>query len=591
MSRKMFYGSNSFIGLEEAIEAVTADSDDDRAYDLAIIPPDPSVVTDEEEGSDEDMVTYTLPRDVPGNIEVLVHDEDTLLSDYDSSDEEPLASKRVRRQPNIEQRQQTPAWRKCLPSYTFGHQHTSEVQDKQNAIKEQLKDQNPVQIFEKILDEEVLQLILSNSILYANQNNIHSFQLDLPDLKKFIGILILSGYHKLPREALYWSLDEDVGVALVSRAMSRNKFREIKRYLHLVNNDEASNSRDKMFKIRSLADILMTKFNQWGVFHENISIDESMVKYYGHHPSKQFIRGKPVRFGYKNWVAASSTGYCYKFDLYCGKSLDSSDEPLGTRVVKSLLSKLDTDPKNHKVFFDNFFTSCNLLFDLRNLGYCATGTVRENRTKKCPLAAIKEMKKKERAAFDYSFDINNELLLVRWKDNSVCTIATNYDYFEPMGTVKRWCPEMRQKTDVRIPLLFENYNKGMGGVDELDQSISLYRIGIHGKKWWWVLFTYLLDMAVSNSWRLHVMSKDDPMDQLLFRRSLARYYLRQETLKRARPSSSLIEGLPQDGSSHYPRKLEKQLRCVICHARVRWECKKCLKTLCVEKSCFEKFHT
>ncbi|CAG5046060.1 unnamed protein product [Parnassius apollo] len=61
MSRKMFSGTNSFTGLEEATEALTADSDDDLEYDLAIIPPDPSVVTDDEEGSDQDMVTYTLP--------------------------------------------------------------------------------------------------------------------------------------------------------------------------------------------------------------------------------------------------------------------------------------------------------------------------------------------------------------------------------------------------------------------------------------------------------------------------------------------------------------------------------------------------
>ncbi|CAG5054181.1 unnamed protein product [Parnassius apollo] len=36
MSRKMFFGINSFIGLEEAITAVTTDSDDDCEYDLEI---------------------------------------------------------------------------------------------------------------------------------------------------------------------------------------------------------------------------------------------------------------------------------------------------------------------------------------------------------------------------------------------------------------------------------------------------------------------------------------------------------------------------------------------------------------------------
>lgn len=65
-----------------------------------------------------------------------------------------------------------------------------------------------------------------------------------------------------------------------------------------------------------------------------------------------------------------------------------------------LLDKLTTDPANHKVFFDNFFTSYDLLCDLRRLGYRATGTISENRTKKCPLTNAKDMKKKARGEFD-----------------------------------------------------------------------------------------------------------------------------------------------------------------------------------------------
>jgi hypothetical protein len=130
----------------------------------------------------------------------------------------------------------------------------------------------------------------------------------------------------------------------------------------------------------------------------------------------------------------------------------------------------------------------------------------------------------------------------------------------------------------------------MGGVDELDQSISLYRIAIHGKKWWWVLFTYMIDMTIANAWRLHVLSHQDHMDQLLFRRHVARYYLRHTTSTRNHPSSSSVPGLAQDGLGHYPRKIEKQLRCAICHARVRWQCKKCLKTLYIERECFEKYY-
>ncbi|CAH2108217.1 unnamed protein product [Euphydryas editha] len=77
-----------------------------------------------------------------------------------------------------------------------------------------------------------------------------------------------------------------------------------------------------------------------------------------------------------------------------------------------------------------------------------------------------------------------------------------------------------EKVDVHTSHAFQNYNKSMGGVDELDQSISLYRIRIHGKKWRWLLFTYMIDMAMVNAWSMQVIAKEEPMDQLLFRRML-----------------------------------------------------------------------
>lgn len=427
------------------------------------------MLTDEEEGADENMVDDSMPQDVPGNVEVFRCDNNVNLNDdYDSSDDEPLAEK-VKRS-----RRQEPVWRKCLPTYSSTARSTAEMLERQEGVKKHFEDLTPVQIFEEIFDEEVIDLIITNSILYANQKNRHNFQLDSAALKNFIGILILSGYNKLPREDLYWSYDEDVGGELVSRSMPRQTYRDIKKNLHVVNNDEASTTRDKMFKIRPLADMVMKKFLQWGVIHEHISIDESMVKYFGHHPAKQFIRGKPVRFGFKNWVAASSAGYCYAFDFYCGKSDEVSTDPLGSRVVKKLLQKMEADSTVHEVFFDNFFTSYNLLVDLKKQGYRATGTIRENRTKKCPLRSTKEMKKEDRASYDYRFDKQNEILLVKWKDNSVCTMATNYDNIEPLGVVKRW--SQRQKIDVNIPKVFQSYNKHMGGVDEMDHSISLYRV-------------------------------------------------------------------------------------------------------------------
>uniref|UniRef100_A0A2H1WNE6 SFRICE_039594 n=1 Tax=Spodoptera frugiperda TaxID=7108 RepID=A0A2H1WNE6_SPOFR len=84
------------------------------------------------------------------------------------------------------------------------------------------------------------------------------------------------------------------------------------------------------------------------------------------------------------------------------------------------------------------------------------------------------MKKKPRAEYDYSFDTKNEITMVRWKDNNVVTMGTKSGQSQTM---------VQQKVDVNIPKMFGNYNKGMGGVDQMDQSTSLYRISIKGKKW------------------------------------------------------------------------------------------------------------
>jgi hypothetical protein len=60
--------------------------------------------------------------------------------------------------------------------------------------------------------------------------------------------------------------------------------------------------------MKPLINRIKKNFQQFGVFHVNLSIDESMIEYYGKHPAKQFIHGKPYRFGYKNWMMATPMG-------------------------------------------------------------------------------------------------------------------------------------------------------------------------------------------------------------------------------------------------------------------------------------------
>lgn len=92
-----------------------------------------------------------------------------------------------------------------------------------------------------------------------------------------------------------------------------------------------------------------------------------MITHYSRHSLKMFIRGKPVGFGYKYWVFASATGYCYFYIPYTGVSANA-DYDLGENVVLRMLENI-SDPTQYNVTFDNFFTSHKLLYILTQKEY------------------------------------------------------------------------------------------------------------------------------------------------------------------------------------------------------------------------------
>lgn len=582
------YGYYTF--LPDALEDL---EDDD---DLVIIPPDADQLTDEEQIEEDETTTTQLPHDVAGKIEIMK--KNVPQDDWDTSDEEPLDHKQKRlkvskRSKSEKKKKPTVScdWDKREPLYRNWPSGSDlpEYTAEKEVLVENIRGLNPVDIFEKFCDQSTISYIVEQTLLYATQHNRHDFSVNGDDIRTFMAILFLSGYHRLPQERMYWSGDEDLGVQIVSAAMPRNKYDTIKQNIHFADNSNIDKT-DKMFKLRPLMNILNEKFKQWGIFHTHLSVDEAMVRYFGHHSAKQFIRGKPTRFGYKNWVLASSDGFCYHFDTYCGKSnMENATDSLGGNVVLNLLEHV-TNAKEHIVFFDNYFSTIQLMSTLVEKKFRATATVRENRISKCPLETSKILAKQQRGTFSYQFDKNNDLLVVRWVDNSVVSMITNFDTIEPMQKVKRWSKKDHRHVEVPQPHVYKTYNKRMGGVDLTDQSVNTYRIAIRGKKWWWVLFTYMLDLAMTNAWKLYLTS-GQKMTQLEFTRCIVRHYLLKANSNSRRRKPTIPESVRLDSVGHFPQKLEKPLRCVVCHSRIRWACKKCKNTLCIERNCFELYHT
>ena len=219
--------------------------------------------------------------------------------------------------------------------------------------------------------------------------------MDTNTLESFITIPLVGGYMDLPRRPMYWEHIEDTHNKTVSSLLSRHEFDEIMQNLHLADNSNLEKE-DKFANVRLLIDKLNKQCLSKYLPEQSVSIDESIEPQFGYHACKQYMRNKPVNFGYKFWVAATPLGYAIQFYPYAGKDENYvSNVGLGGSVVATLAEKLPLQVgSNYHIVMDNFFTSPNLARILKAKDIAATGNVRFNCVENAPFRPIKEMWKK-----------------------------------------------------------------------------------------------------------------------------------------------------------------------------------------------------
>lgn len=120
---------------------------------------------------------------------------------------------------------------------------------------------------------------------------------------------------------------------------------------------------------------------------------------------------KPIKRGYKIWVRANETGFISEFEIYTGK-VESVETSLSKRVVINLTKNIQG--KYHRVFFDNFFSSLELMEDLFKNKIYACGTVRGNR-KGLPTHQMND-KVMNRGESEGRVSTTN-VSWIKWKDN------------------------------------------------------------------------------------------------------------------------------------------------------------------------------
>lgn len=290
--------------------------------------------------------------------------------------------------------------------------------------------------------------------------------------------------------------------------------------------------------------------------------------------------------------------------------------------------------KNYKIYFDNYFTYIELLIKLKEHQFWAVGTLRKDRMRKCKLKGEKELKKTGRGSFEGAIDKNSGTAIVRWLDNKMVQLASNYVFTEPADTVNRWSKKERKMIDVPRPHIIKVYNSAMGGVDLFDMFQSLYRLDHKSKRWYLRVFYWIISSSVINGWLLYrkhfdvisssgkknCLGKDERCKTLIqFTSEVAQSLIsnaRHVKKKRGRPSldTSLNESFENvdqskkprrapdllltpdnirlDEVSHWPVHREDRPRCFVCKQKTRLGCLKCGKGLCLvkERNCFLEYH-
>lgn len=477
-------------------------------------------------------------------------------------------------------------------------------------------DPSALQVFGEVFGKEFLEMLTDETNRYAEQiiqgDNTKSKKIDqewfpviIDEMKAYIALSIIMTQVKKPCVQMNWSKRVIIHTPIFAQTMPYRRFLAITRFLHFANND-SSDENDKMTKVRSFADSLNDKFHELYTPGENVSIDESLMKFKGRLGCVVFVRIKRARYGIKFYkLCESDSGYCLNFKIYTGHDKISND--IDVNVSESVvrdLSKLIIN-QGYTMYLDNWYSSPSVFEYLLQNNTNAIGTVRSNR-KNMPkdLASLK-LKKGEIAARS-----SRGVLALKWSDRKdVYLLSTKHKNAEMTDSGKKAFQKGGKSAENNTikPKCVLEYNHGMGGVDHQDQVLACFPVMRKFVKGYRKIFFYMFDMGLYNSYVLYSKMQAKKNHYVNFRLDVAEQLLENVLLPDYK-----TRGRPAHGDTplrlqaihwgHFPKHIAATSKkknptraCKVCTKRKKrsetvWECTKCLVALHVPE-CFERYHT
>lgn len=323
-------------------------------------------------------------------------------------------------------------------------------------------------------------------------------------------MLIWMGLDKKPTLKDYFSTNllykNDVGKYT---CMSRMLLELLLSNLHFANN-EMPDPNSRLYKIQSLANELVSKFQAAYTPNKEVCIDETMIPFRGRLSFRQYIPGKRHKYGIKVFKLCGKRGYTYNLKIYSGKEQNQNEQPIANRTVLELMKPLLDCGRT--LCTDNFYTSVSLAHDLLGRKTHLIGTLRKNRKFNPKPVTEAKLRKGDMIARES----NTQVIVGKWRDKREVLFLTT-EAVPEMTNVRT------KRGIVQKPSTIAKYNSVKSFIDVSDQKASYATTVRRGIKWYRKVAVELLtNTAVVNAHTAYQSVTGKTMSITKFREEIAK---------------------------------------------------------------------
>lgn len=306
-----------------------------------------------------------------------------------------------------------------------------------------------------------------------------------------------------------------------------------------------------------------------------------IVRFSGRSAETYRIKAKPIGEGYKLYALCDSkTGFVFSFTPdgrisgnQGGNEFSQSNADGGKLyhmvlfLHERVLAPHESTSFKFVVFMDNFFTYPKIIAELKGKGVAVVGTARPKRN-----WPPNELKVPSHAQFNDLYYCSDDFgnLTMRWVDNNIVMLVSNAhnpgDFIERPRRKPRLTNTNKTHvesvwghtsvTNIQIPLVIDDYNNHMNGVDIADQRISSYAPDLRCHRTWMPLMLQCCPILRKNAFVVHRdLFQGRSMDQKVF---MLRFCESLQRISRARTVTRNLLTMPHN--SQTPRQSAKRSR-------------------------------